>query len=121
MFTFGTAEDNANLFLENAVLQRGPALANIHSDEMTVEELRVALTYARMAYEAALEEGAADDILEVLLTRHDAAFEALAAVDDIFRGRVLETVPGKIIWLNGYSEENIAKYKRLAGENTSAD
>lgn len=114
MFTFGTAEDNANLFLENAVSQRGPALANVHSDEMTIEELRNALTYARMAYEAALEEGAADDTLEVLLTRHDAAFEALAAIDDVFKGRVLGTVPGRIIWLNGYSEENIEKYKRLA-------
>ena len=67
-----------------------------------------------MAYEAALDAGAEDGTLDVLLARHDAVFEALAAVDDMFRGRVLGTVPGRIIWLSGYDEDNIAKYKLLA-------
>lgn len=114
MFNFGTAEDNANLFLEGALSARGPLLPDVHADEMSVQDLRNALAYARMAYEAALEAGAGDDTLDVLLARHDAVFEALAAVDDTFKGRVLGTVPGRIIWLGGYSEDNIAKYKLLA-------
>lgn len=114
MFNFGTAEDNANLFFEGALSKKGPSLPDVHLDEMSVQDLRNALAYARMAYEAALDAGAEYDTLDALLDRHDGVFEALAAVDDEFKGRVLGTVPGRVTWLGGYSEDNIAKYKLLA-------
>lgn len=114
MFNYGSAEDNANLFWSGALSQKGPLLPDVHFEEMSMQDLRNALAYSRMAYEAALEQGAADDTLDLLLASHDAVFAALAAVDETFKGRVLGTVPGRIVWLGGYDEDNVAKYKLLA-------
>lgn len=117
MFFAGNPEDIATMYWERCATLTGPPLPAAPADELSLEELKFALVWARTAYNTALTEGAPDSVLDVLIERHDALFEALAAVDDRFRDRVLGKIPGKIIWLGGYSEENIAKYKALASAN----
>lgn len=116
MFSFGSPEDQATVYWEEALGKLGPLMPQAPLDELSMQDLRHALAYARMAYEAAIEDEAPIDTLDVLLERHDAVFEALAAVDDKFRDRVLGKTFGKQpVWLGGYDPENIAKYKALAG------
>lgn len=116
MFYFGSVEDQATMYWEQALGQLGPLMPKAPLDELSMQDLRHALAYARMAYEAAETDGAPASTLNLLMERHDAVFEALAAVDDGFRDRVLGKAFGKQpVWLGGYDPENIAKYKALAG------
>jgi hypothetical protein len=117
MFFFGEPEDQAKLYWSGATAKTGPQLADRPLDEMSNDELKIALTYARMACEAAQRDGAPDPTLAILLEQHDAVFEALAQSDEVFRDRVLGKGPGRVIWLGGYSPENIAKYQGFASAN----
>lgn len=112
MFFFGNPEDTAQLYWRGATEATGPALADAPLDEMSEQELRIALTYARMAYKAGAKDGASDDVMEVLLREHDAVFVALAEISEKFRSYVKA---GACLPLTGFSAESIAKYKNLAG------
>lgn len=111
MFFFGNPEDTAQLYWRNATEITGPALADSPLDEMTEKELRIALTYARIAYKAARDDGASEDVMQLLLDEHDKAFVALARVSQQFRDYVQA---GACLPLTGFSPESIAKYKALA-------
>lgn len=118
MFHFGSEEDQAAVYWQAALGKLGPKLPEAHLDDLSLGDIRHALAYARMAYEAALNDGAPSGTLDILLERHDALFGYLASVDDDFKGRVLGTRPGrKPVWLGGYDPDNIAKYQRLASAN----
>lgn len=112
MFFFGSPEDTAQLYWRNATEVTGPALAEAPLDEMTEKELRIALTYARMAYKAARDDGATEEVMQLLLDEHDAVFVALAEVSEKFRSYVKA---GACLPLTGFSPESIARYKNLAG------
>lgn len=114
MFFFGGVENQAAIYWSDALHQLGPELPDVPMDELSVQQLKIALAYCRMAYEKAKRDKAPDETLEVLLNQHDEVFATLASVDEDFRGRVLGTHPGRIIWLNGYSPDNVSKYKALA-------
>jgi len=113
MYFFGSIEDTVGLYWGDALNVQGPVLPDCHYDEMSVQDLRNALAYARIAYERALNDDAPEEALEVLMASHDAVFEALAAVDEGFRERAL-SARQNIRYLGGYSQENIDKYRALA-------
>lgn len=118
MFHFGSPDDQATMYWRGALDKLGPQMPSVHLDEMDLQDVRHALAYARMAYEAAKEGGAPSDTLDVLLERHDAVFAYLASIDDDFKGRVLGTKRGRQpAWLGGYDPSNIAKYQNLASAN----
>lgn len=112
MFFFGSPEDTAALYWKNSTEVTGPTLVDRPLDEMTEKELRVALTYARISYKMALQDGAGDDVVSVLLEEHDKAFQALAEVSERFRLRVKNN---HCLPLTGHSAESVQKYKVLAG------
>lgn len=106
------------MYWHGALAKLGPQLPETHIDEMSVADVRNALAYARMAYEAAASDDAPSDTLDHLLARHDAVFAHLASIDDDFKDRVLGRKLGrKPVWLGGYDPQNIAKYQGLASAN----
>ena len=109
MFHFGSAEDQAQLYIENALRVQGPPDDGNSQD---VQALRNRLTYRRIAYETAIHEGAPDEVIEKILESHDLTFAELVYYDKSFRKRVLYT--NKVQWCGGYSPENIDKYRSIA-------
>lgn len=114
MFFFGSPEDQASLYWSAATSMPGPDVAEKPLDEMTIDELRTAIVYCRIAYMKAREDGVPSEALDILLNEYDEAFKALAKADDWFKGLILGTNPGIHHWLNGFTQENIKKYKDLA-------
>jgi TRAP-type mannitol/chloroaromatic compound transport system substrate-binding protein len=112
MFEFGSVEELKNLYSENALSDTGPALPDLPLDEMTEQDLKHALSYARMAYTNAELQGASEEVLQALLEQYDEAFALLADVSASFRDVVKFN---RHVYVGGYSESNIAKYKALAG------
>ena len=113
MFLFGSPEDTASLYWNEAISQQGPEVADCHYEDMTQEELEVALVYARIAYETARYDKAPDEVIEYIVNQHDEIFQLLMVADPEFRARVLSPKQ-YITWLGGFSAENIAKYKNFA-------
>ena len=112
MFFFGDPQDTADLYSRNAFEVTGPALPEYHYEEMSEEELRIALTYARIAYKDAEKDGASQEVLDLLLAQHDSVFEFLASISEKFRTQVKGNA---CLPLGGHASENVLKYKRLAG------
>ena len=112
MFYFGNPEETAQIYWEKALKMSGPRIADVPADEMTPKSLRSALIYARAAYSFAEIDLQPQSVLDVLMAQYDELFEIMAMVDDTLR-RAIETKKHK--YLGGYSRENIAKYKALAG------
>ena len=111
MFFFGDPSQTAQLYWENAGYVTGPPLPRKPLDEMTEQELRNVLTYARIAYRNAQNDGAPEEVMSLLLQDHDAAFSALAEASERFRTRVRSN---QCMPLTGHSAESVAKYKKLA-------
>jgi TRAP-type mannitol/chloroaromatic compound transport system substrate-binding protein len=112
MFEFGSTDQLKDLYSENALAVTGPALPDVPLDEMAKQDLRNALSYARIAYDTAEQQGASEGVLRALLEQYDEVFALLASVSESFRDIVRN---GRHIYLGGYSSGNIAKYKGLAG------
>lgn len=112
MFYFGSPEDNCELYRTWALSMTGPALPKCPIDEMSEKEISYCLTYARLAYERAKGENAPEEVLDILLKEHDSIFEYYASVSEDFRDTVNQ---GGHMFVNGYSAENVEKYKILAG------
>lgn len=112
MFFFGNPEDTARLYWRNSTEVTGPYLADAPLDEMSEQELRNALTYARISYKMALQDSADESVVSILLDQYDAVFQALAEVSERFRKAVRGNYCAPI---TGYNPESIAKYKKLAG------
>ena len=112
MFDFGAPEDTAQLFWASALKVRGPKLPEAPVDEMSEEELRNAIAYCYLAHQKAQEEGASEEVMQVLIDQHDEVFEALVVASDRFRDNVLKD---RINWMGGWDPGHIAQYNRLAG------
>ena len=89
MFNFGTPEDTAILLWDRASLVPGPDLYFAPVDEMTHEELRKALNYARVACNFALFEGHPQEVVDVLMGQFDEIFMALVPIDKEFEEFIL--------------------------------
>ena len=91
----------------------GPGLEALPMDELTLDQLRDAMSYARMTCERALEDQAPAEVMEILTERHDEVYSALAAVDERFQKNIADN---RIQWWGGYDPSNVRKYKKLARE-----
>jgi hypothetical protein len=112
MFFFGNPEDTAKMYWEEAGRLTGPAMPLAPLDELTEQELRNVLTYQRIAIRAAWDDGAADEVTELLIEQYDQTFAHLAMVSDEFRDAVEK---GRHRVIGGFTRENLDKYRRLAG------
>lgn len=97
----------------NAALNEGgPGLRECPVDELSTEELRAALAYNYIAVQDAILDGQTEEVVSILKKDYDAVFRALAEASEDFR----ETVRNNHhIYAGGYSPENVAYYKELAG------
>lgn len=112
MFFFGDEQDLADLYISRAVDSGGPGLPLGPVDELNLDELKLCATYLRMAYKMARNEGAADGVIEKIVSDYDAVFEIRARNDGQFYKRV---VLGRMNWLGGHNQANVTKYKKLSG------
>ena len=112
MFFFGSPEQTARVYWEQAVAQQGPPFKEASLDEMTEQDIKIAMAYVRMAWERAFHDEAPQDVIDFLVNQYDGLFERLAVISEDFKS-IIGT--SKHRWLGGYDPENIAKYKRLAG------
>ena len=112
MFHFGKPEDTAAIYWDKAAGVRGPKTPRRPVDEMSLNQLKNALIYARVAYSLAETDLQSREVLSVLMAEYDKIFETLASVSPILKDCILEN---KHKFLGGYERENIEKYKKLAG------
>ena len=110
-FVFGSPEQLAQTFYDNAVSSAGPGLQDIHPDEMSHQELINQMVYLGISARNALKAGE-KDIAEILHCWYDEAFTRLAAEDEAFRERLLT---GKMLPLRAGKDRNKGHYLRLAG------
>jgi hypothetical protein len=112
MFNFGSTEDNVLLFKEAALRVDGPRVPEMPMEELTHKQLPIAMTYARIAYNMAIEEGADAAVCNVLLEDYDAMFTRLCKISDQFLDAVREN---KHRYVNEHVPGSREKYRRLAG------
>jgi hypothetical protein len=115
MFFFGDPEETARMYWEEAGRITGPALPQAPLDELTEQELRNVLTYQRIAIKTAWGDGAADEVVDLMIEEYDRTFAQLASVSESFREAVRS---GWHKVIGGFTRENLDKYKRLAGVET---
>lgn len=118
MFHFGSTEDVASLYFTKATSETGPGVPASTVGEMSEKDLRILLTYRRMAYSAARADNAPREVCDVLLEAHDEVFKRLIEVSDRFREIVKTGVHRPI---TGFSAESINKYRALAGYEPLTD
>lgn len=112
MFNFGSVEDNILLFKEAALRVSGPRVPDMPIEELSSKLLPIAMTYARIAYNMAIEEGASHEVSNALLEEHDKIFTRLCEISESFR----ETVKwNRHRYINEHLGESIAKYRKIAG------
>lgn len=90
---------------------------NRNVEEYDEAELRLLLTYLRLAYKQALKAYGADLAQSLLLKMHDKVFVRLAKVSRKFAAFVLN---GKHAYLGGHTKQQAVKYKALARKGMSA-
>ena len=110
MFNFGSPEDAAELFLQSRLAMTGPAVADCYLDEMTEEEIRIAMAYLYGAIAEGLRQGLEPEAIEVLVGWYDQAFLALVDISDSFVDRF---AAGAIIPPQGIGHR--ARYAAMAG------
>lgn len=112
MFFFGSPEDTAKLLWDGSVAETGPAIPDCHLDEMSEQDILNCLAYCRMAAERALATESMDyAVLELLIDQFDQVFAIAVNRIDSFRANF---VRGTHVYLGGYANENINKYRALA-------
>lgn len=85
--------------------------------EYDEQELKLLLTYFRLAYKISLKASGATTAQQMLLTMHDAVFVRLTQSSRKFAALVLNN---KHVYVGGHTKEQVKKYKKLAREGLSA-
>ena len=116
MFDFGNPKDTAELFQKAAFLGGGPVLPDCHWEEMQEQDLRNAFTYLYRSVRQAHEEGASDEVMEILTNEYDKVFTALAEASDRFKAKVLTGGHQPVL---GTTREQIDKYKGIVASCSS--
>ena len=88
----------------------GPPFPEGHLDEMTEQELRIAMTYLYGSVAAGLREGLDEEVVEILISWYDESFLALAGASDDF---VRSIGSARFVPPSGLGDR--AKYLVLAG------
>ena len=117
MFFFGTPEENAALLYYDAKQATGPFVPDVHVDEMTDKEITNACVYTRMAYRKAEEDGAPQEVLDVLIEWYDELFCLVAQTNAEFRAIFRRGGHQLLV----QSVEAELKYRKLFEENALAD
>lgn len=112
MFFFGDQESLFELYISKAETSGGPGIPRGPLDELSLKELSLCAIYLRIAYKMAKNEDAERSVIDEIVAEYDQVFRFRARNDGKFYKRV---ALGQMDWLGGYSEENITKYKILAG------
>lgn len=112
MFHFGSHDSVAELYWDRAAAVSGPKLARMPIDEMSVNQLKTALVYARMACSLAVSEGANRSVIDILVGQHDLIFEALVDCSNFLQEAIKKKTHK---FLGGYDKDNIQKYLEMAG------
>ena len=107
MFLFGTPEDTARLYLEQASASGGVGLKDLHYEEMELEELRDLLVYLRIAYHRAARDTEDEEVVSIITEWHDELFLYLLDATDDLRELVCSRIHKPI--------GNWNKYHKLAG------
>lgn len=92
MFEFGTPEDIARTWFEQAVGSAGPGLTEAHYEDLEEEELKNLLVYIRIAYFRASKGDASEEVIQVITEWHDEVFLYLLEALDGFRSLVCNRV-----------------------------
>ena len=116
MFFFGDPADTAQIYWDKARGLRGPSMVNIHWEDMTSKQLKIAIVYARMAHRMAEQDSQPPEVMSILLEIYDELFEAMCAASEDFVTAVAEN---RHNFVGGYDRENIEKYKSIAGLSES--
>lgn len=74
-----------------SVKQGNPIVPDIHYDEMSVDQLKKALTYCKKAYDLAVRDGCRGEALDTLKGSYQEAFNHLYALDPKFQDWVTNT------------------------------
>ena len=112
MFYFGEPEGIAQTYIESTLGITGPKLPDLHYEEMEEQQLRNCFAYLYIATQRAIQEGAEQAVVDILLEQYDAVFQFLAEVSDEFREAVRSRRHRLVV---PYTPENVRKYNRLAG------
>lgn len=107
MFLFGTPEDTAKLYVEQAASSGGGGLKDLHYEDMEQQELQDMLVYLRIAYYRASRDTEDEAVVSVITEWHDEVFLHLLDVMDDFRTLVCSRIHKPIGDWN--------KYHKLAG------
>ena len=112
MFNFGDPMDTARLSWDYALKAKGPAVPSVPYDELEEQDLRNMLAYLHISVGNAQEQGASDEVMEILVNEYDHVFQLLAEGSDEFRESVRK---GRHFPATGTDQESVEKYNRLAG------
>ncbi len=112
MFNFGDPLDTAKVAWNYALNVKGPAVPSVPYDELEEQDLRNVLTYLHIAVGNALQEGASEEVMKILVDEYDTVFQLLAEGCDSFREMVRAN---RHFPATGTSTESVQKYKELAG------
>ena len=71
VFFFGSSEDQASLYLDEAVSRSRVARVAKHGDEMSDKEYQVCHVHLRMAVTAAINDGAPEEVVDELIKEYE--------------------------------------------------
>lgn len=91
----------------------GPNPPDVHWEEMSEKELKIAFTYCYSALSRALSDGADEATIAELTEEYDRMFQGLAQASDEF---CLAVLSNRHQFLPGYDDATIEKYKRFAAK-----
>lgn len=112
MFFFGDDQDLVELYINKAISSGGPGCPRSPMDEMTLKELSLCAVYLRIAYKMAWNDEVERETIDAIIEMYDELFAFRCQVDGMFYKRV---ALNRMNWLGGFNEENITKYRVLAG------
>ena len=86
MFYFGNPEDIAESYITSALSSMGPKMMEGDLEELAEEDLAIAYVYTRLAFDSALNiDGAPQEVVDILMDKHDELFCHLVARHYTFR------------------------------------
>ena len=94
MFFFGDNSVAIDYYYQLGIESSGGRFSEIHYEEMSEKDLRVAITCIRLAVRRAVADDASEDILEALESTYEQVFTLLCQVSEQFRAHSLERFSG---------------------------
>lgn len=115
-FNFGLPEDVAQLYIESVKDLEGPPQPEVHYEELPEPQVRDAMTHLWVALSRALDDGAGDEVIEVLQSQYEEIVLYLAEISEDFAQKVISY---KIVFPGG--APNNRYYRDLVLDQRSAN